>query len=232
MNNRSFIYRFRTPIIVALAAILAVSAALVGVRLFTKPVPETATSNTIPTMERRIAGEMTARGDLNAPVVMVEYGDFRCPFCGLFARDSMPAIIEKYIDTGLMRFEWRDAPFFGSESYLAAVAARAAGRQGLYWEYHTELYARAPERGRLDITPAVLGDIAEAVGVPDMAQFAADLQNEAVEAGVQRDFSEAVSLGINSVPVFLVNGTPLIGAQPLEVFEQVIEQQLEAAKRR
>lgn len=232
MNNRSFMYRFRTPIIVALAATLAVSATLVGVQLFTKPVAETATSNTIPTMERRIAGEMTARGDLNAPVVMVEYGDFRCPFCGLFARDSMPAIIEKYIDTGLVRFEWRDAPFFGSESYLAAVAARAAGRQGLYWEYHTELYARAPERGRLDITPAVLGDIAEAVGVPDMAQFAADLQSEAVEAGVQSDFSEAVSLGINSVPVFLVNGTPLIGAQPLEVFEQVIEQQLEAAKRR
>lgn len=230
MNIYPLFSRFRTPIIIVLAAIVAALATFIGVQAFAQPAPEAASG--IPSMERRIAGEVTARGELDAPVVIVEYGDFRCPFCGLFARDSMPAIIEKYIDTGLVRFEWRDAPFFGSESYLAAVAARAAGRQGLYWEYHTELYARAPERGRLDITPAVLGDIAEAVGMPDMAQFAADLQNEAVEAGVQRDFSEAVSLGINSVPVFLVNGTPLIGAQPLEVFEQVIEQQLEAAKRR
>lgn len=232
MKKRSIFQCIRLPLYIFALVVLASSAAWWGVQWINKPVPETASSGTIPTMERRVAGEMTAIGELDAPVVIVEYGDFRCPFCGLFARDSMPIIIEKYVDTGLVRFEWRDAPFFGEESYVAAVAARAAGRQGKYWEYHGELYARAPERGRLDITPALLQDIAETVGITDIAQFAADLNDEAVASGVQRDFQEAVTLGINSVPIFLVNGAPLIGAQPLEFFEQVIEEQLTIARRR
>lgn len=232
MNNCPLSTRVRLPLIILVTAVLASAATWWGVQWLSQPAPETASSGPLPTMERRIAGEMTAIGALDAPVVIVEYGDFRCPFCGLFARDSMPVILEKYVDTGLVRFEWRDAPFFGEESYVAAVAARAAGRQGKYWEYHTELYARAPERGRLDITPAVLQDIAETVGITDIGKFAADINDEAVGAGVQRDFQEAVSLGINSVPIFIVNGNPLIGAQPLEVFEQVIEEQLTISRRR
>lgn len=232
MKKRSVSQRIRLPLYIFAAVVLASAGTWWGFQWFSQPVQETANRGTIPTMERRVAGEMTAIGELDAPVVMVEYGDFRCPFCGLFARDSMPVILEKYVEAGLVRFEWRDAPFFGEESYVAAVAARAAGRQGKYWEYHSELYARAPERGRLEITPAVLQSVAEAVGITDIAQFAADLNDEAVAAGVQRDFQEAVSLGINSVPIFLVNGVPLIGAQPLEIFEQVIEEQLTIARRR
>src|SRR5699024_1121871 len=61
---------------------------------------------------RRDADAVTAMGDVDAPVVLIEYSDYRCPFCGAFARDTMPVLIEEYIETGQLRFEWRDFPVF------------------------------------------------------------------------------------------------------------------------
>lgn len=63
-------------------------------------------------MSRRIADDPTALGAVDAPVVMVEYSDYRCPFCGLFARDPLPVLVEKYVDSGELRIEWRDLPVF------------------------------------------------------------------------------------------------------------------------
>lgn len=71
--------------------------------------------NPVLDMSRRIDGDPTAMGSMDAPVVLVEYSDFRCPFCALYAGDTQPEIIKEYVDTGLVRLEWRDLPLFGQE---------------------------------------------------------------------------------------------------------------------
>lgn len=77
-------------------------------------------------LARRDPRDATAIGDVDAPVVMISYSEFQCPFCGKFARDTEPALIKKYVDTGVLRIEWRDFPYLGAESTLAGQAGRAA----------------------------------------------------------------------------------------------------------
>ena len=68
-----------------------------------------------------------ALGDVDAPVVMISYSEFQCPFCGKYARDTEPILVEKYVDSGVLRIEWRDFPYLGPESTTAAQAGRGSG---------------------------------------------------------------------------------------------------------
>lgn len=179
-------------------------------------------------LTRRDADDVTAIGDVDAPLVLIEYSDYRCPFCGVFARDTMPALMEEYIETGKLRFEWRDYPVFGEESMEGAMAARAAGEQDLYWEYHDAMYADAPERGHLDINRDAVMAWAEQVGIPDLAKFEADLENPDLRALVEADAIEAQSLGASGTPTFVLGKKPLVGALPLDTFRQEIDDALEA----
>lgn len=183
-------------------------------------------------MSRRAADDPTAMGAVDAPVVLVEYADYRCPFCGLFARDTLPPLIEKYVDSGQVRVEWRDLPVFGEQSNLAAVAGRAAGAQGKFWEFNKATFAIAPERGHADLSRGRLVQIAKDAGVPDMTRFEADLDSPELKQAVAADAQEAASLGATGTPTFLVNETPLIGAQPLATFEKTIKAALEKANAR
>lgn len=177
-------------------------------------------------LARRIDGEVTALGEVDAPVVLVEYSDFRCPFCGVFARDTLPVLVEEYVETGQVRIEWRDLPVLGDESVAAAVAARAAGEQGYFWEFAEVVYAGAPERGHVSLPPERLLEIATQIGVPDLDQFVADLDSAEILAAVQMDAAEAQYLGIASTPMFVVNETPVAGAMPLQVFRDTIDSEL------
>jgi len=179
-------------------------------------------------LARRDADDVTAIGDVDAPLVLIEYSDYRCPFCGVFARDTMPLLKQEYIDTGKVRFEWRDLPVFGEESTDGAIAARAAGEQGRYWEYHDAMYADAPERGHLKIDRARIMGWAREVDVPDLAKFEADLENADLRAAVEKDASEGQSIGANGTPTFLVGKTPMVGAQPVDAFRDLIDEQLAA----
>ncbi|WP_019482549.1 DsbA family protein [Arthrobacter sp. TB 23] len=179
---------------------------------------------------RRIADDPTALGDVDAPVVMIEYADYRCPFCGLFARDTLPPLVDKYVESGDLRIEWRDLPVFGDESFAAAVAGRAAGEQGLFWEFNKAVFDIAPERGHAELPRERLLEIAAEIGVPDMAKFEADLDSEKLEQAVTTDAQEAATLGATGTPTFLVNDTPFVGAQPLATFEEAIDAALEQAE--
>ena len=183
-------------------------------------------------MARRIPGDPTALGDPQAPVVLVEYSDLRCPFWGIYARDTLPILVKEYVDTGKVRVEWRDFPVFGQESIDAAVADRAAGEQGKFWQFNAATYAHAPERAHLELTKASLLQLARDVGVPDMARFETDLTSPVLLARVNADAKEAYSIGATGTPLFLVNGTAISGAQPVDVFRQVIDDALvHAAKK-
>ncbi|WP_235830789.1 DsbA family protein [Arthrobacter cheniae] len=179
---------------------------------------------------RRIDGDATALGAVDAPVVLVEYADYRCPFCGLFSRDTLPPLVDKYVDEGQVRIEWRDLPVFGEESFQAAVAGRAAGEQGKFWEFNKAVFADAPERGHIALPPEELVRIAENVGVPDIKRFTADLNSEELQQAVTADAEEAAALGATGTPAFLINDVPLTGAQPLEVFEEIIDAALAEAE--
>ncbi|GAA1108371.1 DsbA family protein [Arthrobacter flavus] len=174
-------------------------------------------------LSRRIADDPLAIGEVDAPVVLVEYADYRCPFCGVFSRETLPALVEQYVASGELRIEWRDLPVFGAESLSAAVAGRAAGEQDRFWEFNKAVFAAAPDRGHISLPREELIRIAEEVGVADITAFTADLDSEELNQAVQTDAEEAAALGATGTPLFLVNDIPISGAQPVEVFEQAIE---------
>ena len=163
-----------------------------------------------------------ALGDVDAPVVMIEWADFLCPFCGVFARDTEPVLIERYVDTGILRIEWRDLPFQGEEAFLAAVGGQAAAEQDAFWEFHELLFEadlrRADGRMGRDFLLAVAADLDL-----DVAAFEADLDDPALAERVEGDAVLGQSLGITGTPAFIIGGYPLVGAQPLEVFVNVVE---------
>ncbi|GAB2743049.1 DsbA family protein [Nocardioides pakistanensis] len=178
---------------------------------------------------RRDADDPMALGEVDAPVVMINYSEFQCPFCGKFARDTKPELVQKYVEDGTLRIEWRDFPYLGPESTTAAQAGRAAGAQGKFWEFHDAMFAdqQPPNSGKL--TEEYLVGVAKEAGL-DAEQFAKDLKSDAVAAAVQKDFQEGQSIGVTGTPAFLVNGQPIMGAQPTEVFAEAIEQAAEAAR--
>lgn len=179
-------------------------------------------------LARRDGDAVTAIGDEDADLVLIEYSDYRCPFCGKFARDTMPVLIEEYVETGRIRIEWRDFPVFGQESVDGAMAARAAGEQGLYWEYNEAMYADAPERGHLKITDEKIHAWAKEVGVPDMEQFTKDLDDPQLREKVDADTAEARQIGATGTPTFVLGGQIVVGAQPLDAFRDLIDEQLAA----
>lgn len=177
---------------------------------------------------RREPGDPMAMGEADAPVVMVNYSEFQCPFCGKFARDTEPALIEEYVEDGTLRIEWRDFPYLGPESTTAAHAGRAAAAQGKFWEFHDAMYADQlpPNSGQLD--QDYLSGIAEGLGL-DVEEFLADMDSEATASAVQDDFAEGQAIGVTGTPAFIINGVPVIGAQPTEIFQDTIEKAAEEA---
>lgn len=175
-------------------------------------------------IERREDGDPLAVGRRDAPVVMVEYGDFRCPFCGKFARETQPELVKRYVDTGILRIEWRDFAIFGKQSDTAAYAARAAARQNRFWQFHEVLHAQASGTGHPDLPNSRLIAAARDAGVPDIQRFEKDMSSTKVQDEVDADRDEALRIGASSTPAFVVNGTPVLGAQPIEAFVSLIDQ--------
>ncbi|WKX74229.1 DsbA family protein [Streptomyces sp. XD-27] len=178
--------------------------------------------------ERREAGDPLALGRKDAPVVLIEYADYQCSFCGRFSRETKPDLIEKYVDSGVLRIEFRNYTIFGEDSERAARASWAAGRQGRFWQFHDELYAK-PRKGDA-LSEEKLTEMARRSGVTDLDRFHEDMSGAAAKAALKKDQEEGYRLGVQSTPSFLVNGRPLAGAQPTEVFSSVIDEAAAVAK--
>jgi protein-disulfide isomerase len=166
-----------------------------------------------------------ALGRVDAPVVLVEFADYQCPFCGKFARDTQPALIRQYVQTGKLRIEWRDFPYLGPQSTTAAVAARAAGEQGKFWAYHDALYRSQHAVNSGYLTGSFLRGIAVRLGL-DMARFDAAMKRPSLKAVVKAQMDEGLALGVTGTPAFIVGDQPLMGAQPLSTYQKLIDEQL------
>lgn len=236
-------YRRSRRGIVVLASIVAFLAIVVVAQLLPGQSPTSApfsgkTTSTSPQpgqtedmpFVRRETDDPMAIGDVHAPVVLTQWTDLRCPFCAVFSRDTLPTLTEEYVKAGLVRIEFHDVAFFGEQSEDASVAARAAAIQGRFMEFVTAIYDAAPEGAHADLPRETLIDFAKQAGVPDIDQFAADLDDPALREEAKKSTLSAQQLGVNSVPFFVAGNTALSGAQPLESFREFLDAALEKAK--
>lgn len=173
-------------------------------------------------LARRVEGDPMALGEVDAPVVMVMWSDFQCPFCGRFTRETEPELIDRYVNDGTLRLEWRDFPYLGEQSQLAARAGRAAGAQNAFWEFQAAVYDLELPPNSGELTEDRLTGIAEDLGL-DGERFRQDMAAPALAEAVAADFAEGQSIGITGTPAFLVGDTPIMGAQPIETFTAAIE---------
>ncbi|MFD9257169.1 DsbA family protein [Streptomyces sp. NPDC059538] len=191
--------------------------------------PRTDPAAELKALARRESGDKLAVGRADAPVVLIEYSDFKCGYCAKFARDTEPELVKKYVANGTLRIEWRNFPIFGAESEAAARAAWAAGQQDRFEAFHAAAYADgSKDKG---FAEPRLVELAREAGVPDLERFKADLAGEQAAAALKKDQEEGYRIGVTSTPSFLLNGRPIAGAQPLDTFTAAIARaKAEAAK--
>jgi len=162
-------------------------------------------------------------GDPNAPVTIIEFSDYQCPFCQRFWSETLPLIKENYIDTGKVKLVYRDYPLPSHPSaHVAAQAAecvRSMSDDETYFEYHDQLFANMGS-----ISDASVRLWAEEMGF----DISTCLDSSEFEAEVSADLAEGSAAGVSGTPSFFVNGKPISGAQPYSVFEQLIEAELVA----
>lgn len=159
------------------------------------------------------------KGDANAPVTIVEFSDFQCPYCKQ-AESTLQAILAKY--GSKVRLAFMDFPLreIHPRAQAAAEAARCAGEQGKFWEYHDVLYA---DQAKLD-GPALIAS-ARAVKLNEPA-FQSCLESGKFKSQIDADLAEGQKAGVSGTPGFFINGVFLSGSQPQAEFEKVIETQL------
>lgn len=176
---------------------------------------------------RRDPNDPFAIGPVDAPVVISEFSDFECPFCARFANETRQTLVEKYVDTGLVRFEWNDFPVNGEHAEAAAKAGRAAAYQGKFEEF-TKAYYKASEglRGHPGFEMDDYLKFAQEAGVKDLALFQQQATDGTYDQVIEDAKAYASALGITGTPGFLIGEEFVNGAQPTEVFIQVIEAQL------
>jgi len=158
-------------------------------------------------------------GSAGAPVTIVEFSDFQCPYCGKFVTETMPQINDTYIKTGKVKLYFRNFPLSSlhENAEKAAEAALCANEQGKFWQYHDKLFANQT-----------------ALAVTNLKQYAKDLglnsQNfdSCLDSGktaeqVKKDTNDGAAYGVQGTPSFFINGTLIVGAQPFSAFQQAID---------
>lgn len=159
------------------------------------------------------------RGPAMAPVTIVKFEDFHCPFCKK-AQATLAEVLSRYPEkVKLVHFDF-PLDSLHPASRKAHEAARCAGEQGKFWDYHDKLYANAP-----NASPEQLKTYARQVGL-EPAAFDRCLSSGKYQAAVQKNVEEGMRLGVNGTPAFFINGRLLWGAQPAENFVRVIQEEL------
>ena len=156
---------------------------------------------------------------------MVVYSDYQCPFCAGWSHETLP-VMREYAETGDLRIEWRDLNIITPEaSERAAIATYAAGLQGHFWEYHEALYPEGETLPESELSEDGLIDIAAELGL-DEDRFVEDMASDETRAEITRNAQEGLMAGAASTPAFIIDGQPVVGAQPTGVFVELIEDAL------
>lgn len=178
--------------------------------------------------ETRDEEDLLAAGPVDAPVVLVVFSDYQCPFCARWSEQTLPSMME-HVEAGDLRIEWRDVNVFGPASERAARASYAAALQGAFWEYHDALFEGGERRSADELSEEALVALADELGL-DTDRFAADLGSEETAEVISANEQLGFDLGATFTPVFILGGQPIVGAQPTEVFEEAFPVALDAAE--
>ncbi|NJK79331.1 MAG: DsbA family protein [Chloroflexaceae bacterium] len=173
-------------------------------------------------MSELIAQTRHFRGDLDAPITMIEFSDFQCPYCGRHTVETVPQLDEAYIEAGLVRLGYYPLAFLGEQSLWAAEAGECAADQDAFWSYHDFLFNRMAVEGQRDFTRENLKLFAEELQL-DTEAFNACMDEQKYAQQIMNDTSSAQSLGVRSTPTFLIDGWAVVGAQPYEIFSATID---------
>lgn len=160
-------------------------------------------------------------GPEDAPVVIVEFSDYRCPYCGRHFEQTLDPLMENYGE--YIRYVYRDYAALGPESVAAALAAECANEQGAFWAFHNAFFANQERLSR-----AYYIETAEANDL-DIESFTTCIDEARYINEINADGLDGQINGVNGTPGFFINGTPLRGAQPYEMFERLVLRELEKA---
>lgn len=171
-------------------------------------------------------GHFPIKGKSDAKVTIVEFADLRCPFCEQFFTNTESQLLKDYVDTGKAKFAFRQYPFLGPSSTVAADAVECANDQGKFWDMHDFLYKNQPSETDTSMyNTDTLTQDAVSLGM-DGNQFRTCLDTKADDAKAQADFADGQKAGVSGTPTFYVNGQQLVGAQPYSAFKTLIDAQL------
>jgi protein-disulfide isomerase len=173
---------------------------------------------TLPEPRAQVAATGPAKGPEGAPVTIVEFSDFQCPFCSK-AKETADKVVANY--AGKVRLVFRDYPLpFHDKALKAAEAGQCANDQGKFWELHDEMFAHQDK-----LSPDDLKDSAKKLGL-DASKFDACLDGGKYSALVQQSIKAGQSAGVSGTPAFFINGRMISGAQPFERFKEVVDEEL------
>ncbi len=236
INNKKVIFIGLIIAAVAVSGILAVSlssSAVHNVNMTSKNDQDTKAS-LIKEISNPTYTNAPALGSNKAKVVMVEFGDYQCQFCARFHRYTKDSIIQNFVNTGQVRFLFKDFTINDKPgdkaSTLAAEASYCAADQGRYWQYHDEVYKNSKGENVAWVNKDALRQFARNVNVPDIQKFSNCLDSNNHSNIVQQNDNLAGNIGLQATPSFLLMSTaksqqrPLLieGAQPYSVFQQAI----------
>jgi protein-disulfide isomerase len=178
-----------------------------------KPTPATITAS----------DEALVLGQPDAPVTIVEFSDYQCPFCERHFLETWPQLRAEFIETGRVRYVFKDLPLTNihPQAPKAAEAARCAGEQGAYWDMHDQIFRGQSEWAGKDNHVEVLKSYAAELGL-DTTAFNACLDSGRWASAVDADLQEGMGLGVRGTPTFFIDGYPLVGAQPFDIFARAI----------
>ena len=177
-------------------------------------------------------------GDKNAPITLIEFSDYECPFCKRHFEQALPEIKKDYIDTGKVKLVFRDYPlsFHDPMATTEAIAANCAREQGgdpAYFRYHDEIFKRTKSNGN-GLTKENLYTISTDLGL-NTVNLTSCVESEKYKDEVAKDFADGSAVGVSGTPGFFIGkstadgkitGTPLVGAQPYSAFKIIIDQML------
>lgn len=174
------------------------------------------------------------RGSSDAPITIIEFSDFQCPFCARFHVQTLPLLLENYIDVGKVKLVYRDFPIqsIHPNAIAAAVAAECADDQGKYWQYHDKLFENQSQWNKLETSEVIdrFGQYAESLEL-DTELFNSCLMSGKHIEEIKNDLDDGRKYGVTGTPGFFIGNDELgfvevKGAQPFENFQKIIDLQL------
>ena len=201
--------------------------------------PQAAAQPQQPTKGAATVDDDPVLGDKNAPITIVEFSDYECPFCKRHFDETLPQLVKNYVDTGKVKIVYRDFPLsfhdpMATKEAIAANCAREQGGDKKYFEFHDEIFKRTTSNGN-GLNDEKIQTIASDLGL-NTSKFSTCLSNQAHTDEVIKDIADGTAAGASGTPTFVVGKTTLngkvdgdlvVGAQPFSAFQAVIDPMLQ-----